>query len=51
METILILRSFKTGLYSVKTFGSEDAAIQWWGSFSHTMEWEVVYMGTNKSVD
>lgn len=51
MGTILILRNFKTGLYSVKNFESQDAAIQWWGSFPHTMEWEVVYMGTNKSVN
>lgn len=50
METILILRHFKTGTYSVKNFESQDAAIQWWCSLSNTMEWDVVYIGTNKSV-
>lgn len=51
METILILKNFKTGLYSVKNFENEDEAIQWWYSFHHTMEWDVVYLGSNKSVD
>lgn len=51
METILILRNFKTETYSVKNFESQDAAIQWWSSFPDTMKWEVVYIGTNKSVD
>ena len=51
MGTILILKHFKTETYSVKNFETEDAAIQWWCSFSNKMDWDVVYMGTNKSVD
>ena len=49
METILILKHFKTGTFSVKNFETQDEAIQWWCSFSDTMEWEVIYIGTNKS--
>lgn len=51
METILILQNFKTKNYSVKSFESQDAAIQWWCSYPNTMDWDVVYIGTNKSVD
>lgn len=51
MGTILILKNSKTGLYSVKNFENEDAAIQWWGSFPDTLKWEVIYIGTNRSVD
>lgn len=50
METILILKHFKTGTYSVKNFETQDEAIQWWCSFSNTMDWDVVYLGTNKNV-
>lgn len=50
METILILKHFKTGAFSVKSFERQDEAIQWWGSFSDRMEWEVIYIGTNKNV-
>lgn len=51
MKTILILRHFKTKTFSVKNFKNENEAIQWWNSFSNTMEWEVVHIGANKSVD
>lgn len=51
METILILKHFKTGTFSVKNFESQDEAIQWWRSFSNPMGWEVVYIGPNKNAD
>lgn len=50
METIIILKNFKTGAYSVKNFKDEDEAIQWWYSFSSNMDWDIVYLGTNNSV-